>query len=206
MRGLFSADGKLAQVLGKAADLVILNLLWIVCSIPVVTAGAAATAFYTVALKMIRNEESYVLRSFFGAFRENFKQSFIVTLILLAVAAVLGCDFYFCTRVGIASARPFFILFCVIAVFVYMGSCYMFPLMAFFENSTKKVFKNSFLMALAHLPFTILIAAISLIPWLFLFFGQFIAAAFFDLIIGFGITGYINAHIFGRIFKKYIPE
>ena len=97
MGGLFAADGKLAQTLGKIADLVILNVLWIVCSIPVVTAGAAATAFYSVALKMIKNEEAYVASSFFKAFRENFKQSFIVTLILLAVAAVLGCDFYFCT-------------------------------------------------------------------------------------------------------------
>ena len=82
----------------------------------------------------------------------------------------------------------------------------MFPIMAFFENSTKKVFKNSFLMALAHLPFTILIAVISLFPWAFLFFGQFIAAAFLDLIIGFGLAGYINARIFRRIFKRYIPE
>lgn len=61
-------------------------------------------------------------------------------------------------------------------------------------------------MALAHLPFTILIAVISLLPWAFLFFGQFIAAAFFDLIIGFGLAGYINACIFRRIFKRYIPE
>ena len=206
MGGLFSADGKLAQVLGKAADLVILNVLWIVCSIPVVTAGAAAAAFYTVALKMIKNEESYVFRSFFQAFKENFKQATAVTLILLAVAAVLGCDFYVCTKMGLEEARPLFILFCVVAVFVYMGSCYMFPVMAFFENSTKKVFKNSYLMALAHLPFTILIAVISLLPWVFLFFGQFIAAAFFDLIAGFSIAGYINAHIFRRIFKRYIPE
>ena len=192
MGGLFSADGKLAQVLGKAADLVILNVLWIVCSIPVVTAGAAAAAFYTVALKMIKNEESYVFRSFFQAFKENFKQATAVTLILLAVAAVLGCDFYVCTKMGLEEARPLFILFCVVAVFVYMGSCYM--------------FKNSFLMALAHLPFTILIAVISLLPWVFLFFGQFIAAAFFDLVAGFSIAGYINAHIFRRIFKRYIPE
>ena len=206
MGGLFAADGKLAQILGNIADMVILNVLWIVCSIPVVTAGAAATAFYTVMLKMIKNEEAYVTRSFFKAFRENFKQSTIVFLILAAVAAVLGCDFYFCVRQGLDAARPFFILFCVIAIFVYMGSCYMFPIMAVFENSTKKVFKNSFLMAIAHLPFTVLIAVINLLPWVFLFFGQFIAAAFFDLIIGFAMAGFINAHLFKRIFKRYIPE
>ena len=206
MGGLFAADGKLAQILGNIADLVILNVLWIVCSIPIVTAGAAATAFYSVTLKLIKNEESYVTRSFFRAFRENFKQSTIVWLVLLAVAAVLGCDFYFCTTQGMEAARPFFILFCVIAIFVYMGSCYMFPVMAFFENSTKKVFKNSFLMAIAHLPFTILIAVISLIPWLFLFFGQFIVSAFFDLIIGFALAGVINAQIFRRIFKRNITQ
>ena len=75
MGGLFSVDGKFAQFMGKLADIIILNVLLVVCSIPIVTAGAAATAFYYVMLKLVKNEESYVFRSFLKAFRENFKQS-----------------------------------------------------------------------------------------------------------------------------------
>lgn len=203
MGGLFAADGKVTQILGNMADLVILNILWIVCSIPVITAGASTTAFYSVMLKLVRNEESYVCRSFFKAFRENFRQSTAVFLILAAAAAVLGCDFLFCMRRGMGQL---FILFSVIAIFIYMGSCYLFPVMAFFENSTKKVFRNSFLMAIAHFPFTVLISLVSLIPWAILFFGQFIPAVFFDLIAGFSLAGLVNSFLLRRIFSRYIPE
>lgn len=206
MGGLFSMDGKFAQFMGKLADVVILNVLLVVCSLPIVTAGAATTAFYYVMLKLVKNEESYVFRSFFKAFRENFKQSTIVYLIVLAVAAVLGFDFYFAVRQGNGTGSPLFVVFCVIALFFYMGSCYLFPLMAFFENSTKKVFKNAFLMAIAHFPYTILIAVVSFFPWFVLLFGQVIPATFFDLIIGFSLSGFINSQLFRRIFKRYIPE
>ena len=124
--------GKLAQTLGKIADLVILKRAVDRVQYPGRDSRSGGNSVLFLALKMIKNEEAYVTSSFFKAFRENFKQSLIVTLILLAVAAVLGCDFYFCTTQGLEAARPFFILFCVIAVFVYMGSCYIFPIMAFF--------------------------------------------------------------------------
>lgn len=67
-----------------------------------------------------------------------------MTLILLAVAAVLGCDFYVCTKMGLEKARPLFILFCVVAVFVYMGSCYMFPVMAFLRTVQRKCLRIRF--------------------------------------------------------------
>lgn len=205
MGGLFSMDGKLAQFMGKLADIVILNVLLVVCSIPIVTAGASATAFYYVMLKLVKNEEAYVFRSFFKAFKENFKQSTIVFLILAALAAVLGCDFFFATRQTGGTGNPLFIMFCVIALFVYLGSCYLFPMMAFFENSTKKVFKNAYMMAIAHFPYTILIALVTLLPWFILLFGQFVPAAFFDIVIGFSLAGYVNALLFRSIFERYIP-
>lgn len=206
MGGLFSVDGKFAQFMGKLADIIILNVLLVVCSIPIVTAGAAATAFYYVMLKLVKNEESYVFRSFLKAFRENFKQSTIVYLIILGVAAVIGIDFYFAVKQGGGTGNPLFVVFCIIALFFYMGSCYLFPIMAFFENSTKKVFKNAFLMAIAHFPYTILIALVSFFPWFVLLFGQILSAIFFNLIIGFSLSGFINSQLFRRIFKRYIPE
>lgn len=200
MNGLFAVDGKMYQFMGKLADLVLLNLAWVLCSLPVITAGASTAAFYSVLLKMAGNEESYVLRSFFHAFRENLKQASVVLGILLAVSVVLGFDFYFCVRVKDRTGSALFILFCVIALFLYLTSCYLFPVIAFFQNSTKKVFKNSFLLALAHFPYTLLIAVINLCPWLLLLFGEFIYAAFIDAVIGFSLAGFANACLLRRIF------
>lgn len=206
MGGLFAMDGKFAQIMGKLADIIILNLLLVVCSVPVVTAGASATAFYAVMLKLVKNEESYVFRSFFKAFRENFRQATVVYLILLAVAAVLGFDFYFAVRQGGGTGQPLFVVFCILALFLYLGSCYLFPMMAFFENRTKKVFQNSFLMAIAHFPYTLLIGIISAIPWVVLLYGMLLQAVLFDLLIGFSLAGFLNSLLLRRIFKRYVPE
>ena len=205
MGGLFAVDGKLYQIMGRLADLVILNLLWILCSVPVITAGAATTAFYSVLLKMAKNEESYVFRSFFQAFRENFKQASAVSDILLAVCGTLACDFFFCRHLQNDSGNMLFVVFSVIGLFVYLTAGYLFPVMAFFKNSTGKVFRNSFLLAAAHFPYTLLIGVFNLLPWVVLFFGEFVFAAFFDVIIGFSLAGLANAYLFKKIFQRYIP-
>ena len=70
MNRLFDADNKLNRFLAKVFDCGILSVLWIVCSIPVFTMGAATIAMYTVTLKMVKNEEGAIVRSFFKAFRE----------------------------------------------------------------------------------------------------------------------------------------
>ena len=61
MNNIFNRDNKFFSFMGRVADLMILNLLCIVCCIPVVTAGPAIAAMYYITLKMARNEESYVV-------------------------------------------------------------------------------------------------------------------------------------------------
>ena len=69
--------------MGRVADLIILNLIFIVCCIPIVTIGPALTALYYMTLKMARNEETYIIRGFFKSFKENFRQAIVIWLIIL---------------------------------------------------------------------------------------------------------------------------
>lgn len=69
----FNLDSPVMRFLTKVADLIILNILFLICCIPIVTIGAASTALYTVTMKSVRDEESYVIRSYFKAFKDNFK-------------------------------------------------------------------------------------------------------------------------------------
>ena len=73
MNGLFSINSPLWRFMDKALRLIWLNLLWFLCCLPVVTIGAATTALYSVTLKYARDEEGYLTRSFFQAFRQNFR-------------------------------------------------------------------------------------------------------------------------------------
>lgn len=66
---IFDLDSPLMNVLNKMADLMWLNILTLICCIPVITAGAALTSMHYVALKIVRNEESYITRSFLNPLR-----------------------------------------------------------------------------------------------------------------------------------------
>ena len=73
MDNLFEYDNKFFEVLGKITDIIILNLLCIISCLPIITIGASVTATYFVALQMVRNEETYIIREFIKRFKENFK-------------------------------------------------------------------------------------------------------------------------------------
>ena len=88
MGKLFDLDSPLMRVLSKMADLMILNLLMIVLCLPIVTAGAAFTAMHYVLLKMVRDEDSYLLKSFFKSFKLNFRQATIIWAIMLGIAVL----------------------------------------------------------------------------------------------------------------------
>ena len=62
LQGLFNYDNPVWRFIGKLGDLILLNILWIVCSIPIVTAGAATTAVYYVTLKLVRDENDGTIK------------------------------------------------------------------------------------------------------------------------------------------------
>lgn len=94
MDNLFSLDNKFFEVLGKITDIVILNLLCIILCLPIITIGASITATYSVTMKMIKDEETYIVKDFIKRFKENFKASTIIWSIMLIIGAVLAIDFY----------------------------------------------------------------------------------------------------------------
>ena len=95
LSGIFNYDNPFWRFIGKFCDVMILNVLWVLCSIPVVTMGASTTAVYYVTLKLVRDEEGPTIRSFFRSFKENFRQATIIWLIMLAAGSLLGFDLYF---------------------------------------------------------------------------------------------------------------
>lgn len=95
LSGLFNYDNPVWRFIGKFGDLILLNILFVICSIPIFTIGASTTAVYYVTLKLARNDDGYTIRSFFKSFKENFKQSTIIWLILLVVGIILGIDVWF---------------------------------------------------------------------------------------------------------------
>ena len=156
----FNYDSPIMQFLSRITDLFILNFLFLICSIPIVTIGAAATALYSVTLKMAKNEESYIFSSFFRAFKSNFKHSTVSWLILLLAGIVLAMDYRAVGIMGGSFQQIFsFLLFFLCIIFLF-PAIYIFPYIARFENTIKNSLKNAFIISIAQLPYTVLLLQI----------------------------------------------
>lgn len=209
MGRFFNMDNKFFVFMGNIADLCMLNLLCIICCIPIVTAGASLTALYYVTMKMVRNEEAYIFRSFFRSFKQNFKQATVINIIMLAAAALLYIDTNIAGKMGQPAGKILGMIFAAFTLLYVMILLYVYPLLAKFYNSVKNTFKNAILMAIRHLPYTILMLLICACPILILFIPSFqIQMSLIMLVILFGpaVIAYGNSHFFVRIFDKYIPE
>ena len=207
MDNLFEYDNKFFEVLGKITDIIILNLLCIISCLPIITIGASVTATYFVALQMVRNEETYIIREFIKGFKENFIFSTKVWSIILIIGLVLSFDFYISRLILNEYMRITlqFILTIVSIIFIFLLT-YVFPIISKFENTIKNTMINSILISIQHLPKTIFMVFINLSPIIFTlilsnYWGHIL---FFYTVMGFASITYINSMFFNKIFEKYI--
>lgn len=198
---MFKLDSPLMNFLGKVCDIMILNVLVIVFSIPIFTAGAAITAAYSVAYKMVKNEESYIIKGFWKAFKENFKQSTAIWLIFLAVFIILFFDYriMFFSEMELNELVKYGVI--AVTVILAMGFSFVFPLQARFSNTVKNTIKNSFLMALSHLPSAVLFVVSYAVPILAFYFLPQLGPVV--LMLACGLLPYSKSFLFLKIFKKY---
>ena len=204
MGKIFDMDSPVMRVLNRVGDLLILNVLMIVCCIPVITAGAAFTAMHYVLLKIVRGEEGYLIRGFFKSFRSNFRQATLIWLLMLLVVAVYVGDIWIFNYSGLVFPKPLIIAVAAVAFVLLMIAVYVFPLQARFENSVKNTLKNAMLLAFANLPRTILIMACYILPLVLGYFSTY--ALLFVIMLGISAPAYAAAWIYSGIFKKLEPE
>lgn len=162
MGNLLNPDNTVMQFITKLVYSVYLNILWFICCIPIVTIGASTTALFYVSLKIVKNEEGNITKSFFHSFKENFKQGTVIWLILLLVGIVLGIDGYVLYRLHFSNA--FWTIITAIFLVAVLGYAvilmYIFPLLSRFSNTTLAMFKNSLFIGMRFLLCTFLMAVI----------------------------------------------
>lgn len=198
---MFKLDSPFMNFLNRVGDIMILSVMVILFSIPIVTAGASITAGYYIAYKMTKDEESYIVRGFWKAFKENFKQSTILWLIMLVMLAVILGDYWIVFLSGMKFGKVLSVCVVVVSVIIAMGIVYMLPMQARFSNTVKNIIKNSFLMAISHLPSTVLFIVSFAVPFLLLY----LVPQSVPVILLFSTGGliFLKSFLYLRIFKKY---
>ena len=147
---MFQSDNLLSRVLTKVFDLCLLNILFLITSLPIFTIGVSLSALYTVTLAMSKNEESPVFKMYFRMWKQNFKKGMIAGLILLGIVALLIFDMWIWWNSRISYRRFFMIAPLVLLSLVIMVSNWVFPLIAKFENSVKNMFKNAMIFSMRY--------------------------------------------------------
>ena len=200
---IFNIDSPLMRALNYFTDLVILNILWIICCIPIVTIGASTTALYGFFLN--RSTESSVVKRFWGQFKSNLKKSTILWMIEVVFLAILVANIWFYYNNIGGDFSILRIVFLIPAVILGVGIEYIFPLQSHFENNVKQTIKNSFLVGMAHFPTSLLILVIQISPIILALVNIYIFFRISPLLLMIGQSAIVNISslLFKRVFRQY---
>lgn len=204
MGKLFDLDSPFMRALSRMGDLMILNILVLLLCIPIVTAGAAFTAMHFVLLKIVRDEEGYLVKGFFKSFKQNFRQATIIWLIMLFLAALIILDLAILNFSGMDLPRIYTILILAVALILLIIGIYVFPVLARFDNSIKNTLRNSFFIAFLNLPKSILMLVLLVLPIVIAYFSSY--SVIFVMLFGISAPAYASAYLYSKIFKRFEPE
>ena len=197
----------LYRILCTLFDLVILNLMYILCCLPVVTIGAAATALYGASLSLIQ-DEAHVYTRFVKAFLRSFKRSTVCWLLVLLIAAVACADFVIIASFWSFSGKYAALGLLILVLFLLMCTAgYLFPLLNA-GRTIRQSIRAAFSLSMGHLPRTLLVCLVNGFPLLLLFFFTygFLILFWFFLVIGFSLSAYVNCLLLKKILFPLLPE
>lgn len=193
-------DNPFFNFMGRLADIVLLNVLFLLCSLPVVTIGASLAALYQSCDDMAEGEFISAFRNFSGAFRKYLKDSIKIWLLFLFTGCLLIFDFIFLRGVGGKEWRLIGVGVGCLFVLWEMMFCYVFPVLLKKGGSIGGMVKESMLLSVRNFPYTVIMAVINMIPLacFVLGAGVLISATPLYLIFGFGLTAFVNTGFLRR--------
>ena len=205
MRNLFNLDNPFVQFLARVGDLIIVNVLFLVCCLPVVTVGASLAAMQKVTQAMALDEDNGIVKTFFRGFRENFKQATLLWLMMLVFGVSMLCNYLLIT--GFIAGTLATVLKCVLVVFsvlVLVMAVYMFPLMARYQNSLREHATNALILAVVKLPRTVALLVLCALPAVIAVISiqTFLQTLIFWLAVGFGFVSFMSSILLKPVFAE----
>ena len=203
---MFKYDNKVNRIMTVVFDFLILNAIFLIMSIPIITIGANVTALYSVGFQMVRKDESSVYKTYFRSFKENFKQATAAWCFLLSIILILFWNMTILDQTtGISPIVNIMTVLFLVLTLIFL--LYIFPIISKFENSLYVQAKNVLLLSIGYFPYTILFTLINLGP-IFIAYrwypAQYLLVVYGYFFIGFALTIILNARIFNRIFNNML--
>ncbi len=230
MGSLFNVENPFFQAINKIIDIIVLSTIWsVLCAlcafsgymivseggqyllfwaaflVTLIPVGPATTGLYYAIVKVIRRERGYAFREFFRSFKNNFKQGAVLSLIIGVMTIILYVDYTWVksysgdnNKFSIAMT----VIFNVITLIVVIMLVYLFPILSRFTLPVKMLFRNSFIMAIRHLPTTILLVLIVGVFGV----GTYLLWPYPTFFLFPGVCAWLCSLLIERVFKKYMPK
>lgn len=206
---LFDMNGPLMNALRTLANIFLCNVMFCLCSLPLITAGASLAALYTCMQAILSDDEDDVIvKQFWNAFKSNFKQATIIWLFCLIVFAFLSLFYMIVSHIEGTVGQIYIVGFFAMCIVFLCGFQYLFPMQARYQNSVKNTIRNAWLISIAALPWTLLSIVLVIGAVYITFFmdpNGFHMAIFIWGTLGFGIVAYLNSFILRKAFCLIDP-
>ncbi len=200
---MFNYENPVWQFMGRIADLMILNAMALIFSVPIITIGASWTALYYCTVKIVRKEDTYVWKEFWNSFKSNFKQATIIWLILIPFLAILFVDVLMWYNDPTLLPKVLKVTTVIVICIVLAITIYVFPILSHFDNTTRNTLKNAFLVSMINIPYTLYFMFLLFLPivivWIDLRFMML------DMLMGISLPALLASFGWSRIFKKLEP-
>lgn len=200
MKGAFSIDSKLYKMVDKAVSMVKLNILFVVCSLPVITIGAAGCALYDTAMKIAADEEGYILHNFLKVFRNKWRQTLKVWSLLLIAFAGLCMNLLFWTHQQGTIPEVMTGAVLMLTMLWFFLTVYSLALMTRAETSARMTLRNAAFLSIKHLPksfymllWTLILAAAG---WLWT------PVMLAELLAGAAVSAVIHGKVLVKVFEE----
>lgn len=198
---IFDFDNVVFRAIDKIGKIFLLNLLWLICSLPVFTMGAATTALIYSSMKLQENE-GYWYQNFFSSFKDNFKQATGIFFLYLIAGVILAVNFLLGGQAGDSMGLAIQGVVGILAVPYFLSLLYVYGVQAKFINPVKATIRYAFFMSLRNMKYTIQMAILVV---LFVWVNTTnLLANFLSLIYGFGLLGFFFAAYYRKTFEKYL--
>lgn len=205
MNRFISLESPFIQFLSRIIDLVILNFLFILFSLPIFTIGSSISALYTVSLKLIQNKDPYIFKEFITAFKRNFKEATIIWIIMLVSGILLILDIKF--LVYLSGLSKFFIAGITATFgFVYLSILpIIFPYVAKYKETIKGYLIKALLIGTSNIFYTIILLLVFIIPFVLTASSPiaFLTGLYIFTFGGFAFMAFIHSFIINKVFSKY---
>lgn len=197
MRGIFNPENSFWEFATNITNLLAISILWILCCIPVFSVGVSTTAMFSYSIKLAKNTEGYVIRTFFQEWKKNFWKATLLWIIFLILGGFLFVDAYILWSIGTYFSNIIFFMLMAISILYLLTGIYVFPVLAYYKESIADVLKRSFILSIGNLPISFVIVLI------YTFAGWVIVKKPITIVFIGGFAIYLSSFFFNHVFSKF---